>query len=134
MILLVCLDQRDGIRFNHRRQSADRCVTERILRLVRDRKLYVQETSAPLFPQERIAVSSDLSALAASDDFYFFEYGDALHFADKVEKLIVFRWDKVYPADETFPMAYFRERFSQTETDTFPGYSHDMIIQEVYKR
>ena len=134
MILVVCLDLRDGIRFNQRRQSADRCVIERILQLSQGKRLLVAAASAQLFPREQIAVSSQPLFLAGPEDACFMEDSDVLPYAHKVKKLIVFRWDKTYPADTTFPMAYFREHLRKTEETLFPGNSHTAIIQEVYER
>ncbi len=105
MTLIVCLDERNGMRFNNRRQSSDRCVTDRIARLSAD-----------------------------SSDVCFFETGDISAYLESAEKVIVFRWDKVYPSDTKFPMEEFSKIFTLQSTQTFPGYSHDLITQEVYTR
>ena len=105
MTLVVCLDKRDGMGFNNRRQSADRCVTERVARMSAD-----------------------------SGDIYFFENGDISAYLEIVNKVVIFRWDKVYPADIRFPMDRFSKEFRLSSTETFPGYSHDLITQEVYER
>lgn len=105
MTLIICLDKRNGMRFNNRRQSFDRCVTERIVRL-----------------------SSD------SSNVCFFETGDISAYLEIAEKVVIFRWDKVYPADVKFPMDQFSKAFTLISTDTFHGYSHDLITQEVYVR
>lgn len=105
MTLIVCLDRRNGMRFNNRPQSTDRRVTERIDRL-----------------------------LAERSDVCFFETGDLSRCLERTEKLIVFRWDKVYPADRKFPMEETLKRFTLKSTECFPGFSHDLITQEVYVR
>ena len=105
MTLIVCLDKRNGMRFNNRPQSSDRCVTERISRL--------SETC---------------------DDVYFYETGDLAACMSATEKLIIFRWDKVYPSDTKFPMEDVLNSFTLECVENFPGYSHDVICQEVYVR
>ena len=104
MTLVVCLDQRNGMRFNNRRQSTDRCVTDRI---------------------ERITECGNVC---------FFETGDVSSNLKQTDKVIVFRWDKVYPADARFPMEEILNTFHLESKEAFPGYSHDVIIQEVYVR
>lgn len=105
MTLIVCVDQRNGFRFNNRRQSSDRCVTERINYLLADGK-----------------------------NTCFLENGDPFTYLKSVEKLIVFRWDKVYPADTKFPMEDFLKQLTLQSRETFPGFSHELITQEVYIR
>ena len=105
MTLIVCLDQRNGMRFNNRPQSTDRCVTKRIMHLAE-----------------------------SGGDVCFFETGDISANLKQTNRLIVFRWDKVYPADTRFPMEEILNTFRLEYTETFPGYSHDVITQEVYVR
>ena len=105
MTVIVCLDRRNGMRFNNRRQSADRRVTERIVRMTE-----------------------------SGGNVCFFETGDISAILKRTDKLIVFRWDKVYPADTMFPMEEMIKTFHLVSTESFPGYSHDVITQEVYVR
>lgn len=54
MILIVCLDNRNGIAFHHRRQSSDRAVTEDIAKTAAEsgQKLYISPYSGSLFAKE----------------------------------------------------------------------------------
>lgn len=45
MKLIVCMDDKNGMAFNHRRQSRDRVLAERIMELTENAKLYI----APYF-------------------------------------------------------------------------------------
>ena len=45
MILVICLDQKDGLCFNRRRQSKDRLLRQKLLELTRDIRLVVQTPS-----------------------------------------------------------------------------------------
>lgn len=40
MKLIVCMDDKNGMAFNHRRQSRDRVLAERIMELTENAKLY----------------------------------------------------------------------------------------------
>lgn len=47
-----------------------------------------------------------------------------------VEKIIIYRWDKVYPADIYLDIS--AERWIQKKKKEFCGYSHEIITKEVY--
>ena len=49
MILIACVDDRGGIAFNHRRQSSDSVVRNRILELTAGSRLWMNEYSAKQF-------------------------------------------------------------------------------------
>lgn len=130
MILIVCLDMHDGMRFNRRRQSTDKDVIARILDMFGDDKIAVRPCSEKLFSADRITVPGN----PLESDVYFAEEICSIPPPNAVEKLVVFRWDKIYPADEKFPMKKFLEEFSIKESVSFPGNSHDTITLEVYER
>lgn len=134
MILVVCLDQRNGMRFNNRRQSFDRCVIDRIIQMSRGKRLYLSLVSDALFSGAEHIVCDGIPVCADCGDIFFFETGELSKFLDMAEMLIVFRWDKVYPADTKFPMDSVKNTFSLQTTELFQGYSHDVITQEVYVR
>ena len=48
----------------------------------------------------------------------------------KAKKVVVYRWDKVYPADYKLPL----RQYKLVSTLEFQGYSHDKIVKEVYER
>ena len=49
MIRCVCVDESMGMSFNRRRQSRDKKLTERLLSICAERKLYISDYSRPLF-------------------------------------------------------------------------------------
>ena len=49
MILIACVDDHGGIAFNHRRQSSDSVVRNRILELTTGSRLWMNEYSAKQF-------------------------------------------------------------------------------------
>ena len=51
MKLIVCLDDNNGMMFNKRRQSRDRVLIENMIELCKDEKLYTNECSVSLFPE-----------------------------------------------------------------------------------
>jgi hypothetical protein len=51
---------------------------------------------------------------------------------EKIEKLVVFRWNRQYPADQHLDLSLAGWKLQQTED--FPGKSHEKITEEVYAK
>lgn len=130
MKLIVCLDQKDGMSFHRRRQSSDRVLLQRLLELVGENRLWMNAYSAKLFEQlpENVAVDEDFFARAEAGDWCFAENTSLLPAAGKIEQLIVYRWDKVYPADRKYPFL----KGELVRAVSFEGNSHEKITEEVY--
>ena len=131
MILMICLDQRGGISFNHRRQSKDRLLRQRLLELTGGKALWMNAYSARQFEEDapNIRVADNFAALAAEGEFCFAESPESLELLPKAEELIVFRWDKVYPTDCRFSPETFGHL---AEREEFEGHSHACITLERY--
>ena len=104
MRLIVCLDDKNGMAFNHRRQSRDRIVTEKIEELVKGSTLYFSPYSAKLFPSGDFEPSEDYLSRAGADDFCFVELEDIAPYEQQIKEITAFRWNRVYPADLKFPI------------------------------
>lgn len=130
MIAILCLDQRNGLYFNERRQSKDRYVIRDIVRNVGDRTLYINKYSEELFAKTNIKyeISEDYFNKAKEGDFCFIE-NQIVDLKD-TEKIVVYRWDKTYPTDYKVSL----NRFNLVSTLEFQGYSHEKIVKEVYKK
>ena len=70
MILMACVDGRNGMAFNCRRQSRDRAVRADLLAEAGEARLWVSGATARQFPAE-----------------------------ERVERVVLYRWDRAYPAD-----------------------------------
>ena len=95
MIVMICVDDHNGMMFNHRRQSRDR---------------------------------------AGSGEYCFVEDQDILPYEDELESIILFQWNRSYPADFHFPADILSHGWTMTESEEFEGSSHEKIIREVYKK
>jgi len=106
MIIMVCLDDNHGMRFHNRRQSRDRYLCKRILELAQQSVLWMNESSEKLFKDSQREIRTDPQFLvrAGVGDFCFVEDQDITPFLPRVEKIIVFRWNRIYPSDLKFPM------------------------------
>lgn len=132
MILIVCLDDRSGLCFNHRRQSQDRLLRARVLDQTAGAVLWMNAYSArqfePLAPHIRVA--EDFLDRAGPGDFCFAETIDPAPWRARLEQVHLYRWNRVYPADlrMTLDLSAFR---LDRQTD-FAGSSHPTITEEIY--
>lgn len=135
MIVIVCIDDGGGMMFNHRRQSQDRILRGRIAEETKDSRLLMDPYTARQFrdnlPQNAV-VSEDFLEEAHEGDYCFVEDKDISPYEDKIEKIIVYRWNRDYPRDAVFPVDLSGWQLESTED--FEGSSHDEITREVYVR
>lgn len=134
MTLVLCLDDALGMMFNRRRQSRDRMLVADLLATVGERRLFVSPYSAALFPPEADCVTKaeDPCAAAKEDDLAFVEDTDPTAAWEKVTTIIIYRWNRLYPADKRFDGDM--TGFTLAETREFAGSSHDAITKEVWKK
>lgn len=134
MNIIVCVDDQMGMLFNKRRQSKDRVVRQDMLALVPD-KLLVSPYTAKQFEeteQERLLVAEDFLSQAAEGNYCFVEDADIVPYADKIEHIVVYRWNRMYPADTHFTIPL--SEFMLKERTYLTGYSHPDIVREVYTK
>lgn len=136
MTIIVCLDDNNGMCFNHRRQSRDLHLCQRVAEISSDSVLWMRAYSQRLFEGLRVDIRVDPQFLekAGKGECCFVEEQDVTPFLDNAEKVIIFRWNRVYPADMKFPIHLLADKWTKTEVSTFPGKSHQQITQEVYLR
>lgn len=151
MIAIVCVDQKNGMLFNHRRQSQDREVRRDILEQTKGKKLWMNEYSYKQFAHGAegenkeggknlfcngkndladIVIAADFVEKAGSGEYCFIENQKLAGLP--VEKLVLYRWDKVYPAEVKLDIDLKEWRLE--EQSEFQGYSHKIIVKEVYER
>ncbi len=134
MILYVCLDDRNGMLFNHRRQSRDAAVLEDLRRCAVP--LYIDRFSEKLMASAGIPCEiapEDLSLLPGNAHF-FLENRTPARVLPLVSSLVLYRWNRHYPADVCWDIDLAAAGFRLTQTRDFPGKSHETITREVYVR
>ncbi|MEG0392489.1 MAG: ribonuclease Z, partial [Anaerovoracaceae bacterium] len=108
MIIIACVDQANGMTFNHRRQSRDSAVIKDILRQTQEKILWMSPYSYGLFSgnlekENLIQVEEQLLGRVGKGEYCFMEdfpQGDE----EDIEGVILYRWDKTYPAETRFPL------------------------------
>lgn len=129
MILTICVDDRMGMSFGGRRQSKDAEIRRKLLALsggaLRMSDYSARQFDAPVYHE------ADYLSGAKSRDWCFVENADYEDFGDKIEKIILFRWNRHYPADVQFR---FPGKWALIRSEDFPGSSHEKITMEVYEK
>lgn len=134
MNIIVCLDDRDGLLFNGRRQSKDSLLRRRVQQIVGEGKLWMNSYSIRQFDERLCDICVDDAFLqkAGEGDYCFLETADVANCLDRVESVIIYRWNRTYPSDVKFPIAELLQNRHLTSRFEFPGSSHKMITEEVY--
>ncbi len=53
-------------------------------------------------------------------------------FENEIKKLIIFKWNRVYPADQYLDID--PEKMTKVQEEEFVGFSHEKITMEVYEK
>lgn len=132
MEIIICLDDNNGMLFNHRRQSRDSKVLEDIKAGIKN--------SLTIFPfSEKLVSSAEIpyeimSGSASENTVLFVEDRGIKEFLPVTNKITVYRWNRVYPADMSLDIVLSAEGFPLVSTVDFEGTSHEKITKEVYER
>lgn len=135
MIAALCLDDRNGMAFHGRRQSQDRALRRELMTLAGSRPVWMNAYSAGQFEPEyakQIRVAEDFLTRAGPGELCFVETQPLLGWEEKLEQVILFRWNRLYPADTWLDLPLTRHGWRMVEQRDFPGFSHETITQEVY--
>lgn len=137
MNVIVCLDNNNGMMFNKRRQSQDKLLRANIKDLLKDKLLYMNEYSYKLYKDidnNNIKISSDFIHQCEDDNYALVEDTMLKSYIEKIDNLIIYRWNRDYPADLYFDIDLKDEKWSLIETVDFQGSSHEKITKELYRR
>ena len=131
----VTVDERMGIAFNKRRQSRDRILIRDLVGTLSD-KIYVSEYSLPLFDEyiDRIVVADDPLRECPDGGCCFVEMTELMPYIDDISTLIVYNWNRHYPADKTLDIDIKNGAFALTSNTEFVGSSHEKITKEIYTK
>ena len=129
----VTVDERMGIAFNKRRQSRDRILINDLVSTLSD-KIYVSEYSLPIFEEykDRIVVADDPIRECPDGGCCFVEMTELMPYIDDISTLIVYNWNRHYPADKTLDIDIKNDTFTLTSSTEFVGSSHEKITKEIY--
>ena len=134
MIVIAAIDDQNGLMFNHRRQSQDNALREKILSLTSGGLLWMNHYSAKQFEGHitpQLNIDDRFMWEAAPGEFCFVENDSAAHFEKWIEKIILFKWNRKYPCDFHFDIDVQKPEWKLQHVENFAGTSHEKITMEV---
>lgn len=141
MKLIVCIDEKKGMMFNHRRQSQDRVLRDDIRKECQGSILRMNAYSAGLFEKDadvetmvQIFSSEDFLAQASEDDCCFVEDQDISLWLEQADTVILYQWNRHYPADLYFTAELSEDTWQMERQEDFAGSSHEKITKTVYTK
>lgn len=139
MYLIVCVDDKMGISFAKKRQSMDTVLRQKILNICTGKRLWMREYTFKQFDGEAaegvdIKVSETYLADASKGDYCFVEVDDIMPCADKIEGIILCRWNRTYPSDKKLLIPGDAKDWSVRVLDEFQGKSHKKITMEFWEK
>lgn len=151
MKVIMCLDNNDGYMFNKRRQSRDREVMSDIADIIKHSSLLylpfsedIIDSYSSVFEENGVEYNSfccvdDISifeteeSVSEFEDAYFFNESEELeNILENIDTLIIYRWNRDYPADKYLDISL--SDFILVSSEDFVGSSHDNITREIYEK
>ena len=120
--------------FHHRRQSRDRILVEDLLRTVGSDRLWLAPYSAPLFEGRDVLCAEAFLDEAGNGEWCFLEDRSCADVLSKVSAVLIYRWNRHYPADLYFDVDLEKNGFELRYREEFVGSSHETITKEFFER
>ncbi len=135
MIVIVALDDKEGMMFHKRRQSQDQVLRENVLNLSKESLLWMNEYTAKQFDCAKDYMRVDASFLdkAGLGEYCFVEDQLLSKVADQIEEMIVFRWNRRYPGDVFLDVRPHELGMTCVKAQEFAGTSHEKITMEIWQ-
>ena len=134
LTVAVTVDDKMGIAFNKRRQSRDKLLIEDLCKNT-EGVIYVTSYSAQLFEDfsDRIKIVDDPISDCPEGGCCFLELTQISDHVNSISKLIIYRWNKVYPSDKKLGIDMNEYDMRLISSYDFTGKSHDKITKEIYQ-
>ena len=88
MYIILCLDDNNGLAFNHRRQSQDRIVAEDISKTVGEKKLWITDYSRKLFQAvSNLVISEIQNGRRKKENMFFRNWKHWIQMTNKLSSL-----------------------------------------------
>jgi len=137
MKVIVCVDDNNGMMFNKRRQSRDSILIEDVVSNLVGGNLLITPYSEALFANadlDAYFISEHILDEADPDDYCFIENKSLSPYVERIDELIIYRWNRKYPADTYLDIDPKALGYKLVATSEFAGSSHEKITKELYKR
>ncbi len=136
MTVIVCVDNSQGMLFNKRRQSKDKLLLEDVKRIIGSKEIIISPFSEKLFELYSFPYKAVESPLEnrQQDDIVFIENFHLKEYIKDIDTLIIYRWNRDYPADFYLDIDIKKDGFKIKSRREFKGNSHDKITREDYTK
>ena len=124
-----------GMMFNERRVSRDEAVIKRIIKIADNKKIWMSQYSYPLFESmkaDNIVAEDSFLEGVSNEEYCFIENVSVAGYENKINKIILFRWNRSYPSDMKFDIDL--KKWNLNCSEDFAGNSHECITMEVYSK
>jgi len=135
MKLIICIDEKNGMLFNNRRQSKDRVLISHIIEKTKNEKFWITSFSQDIFDvsiSNNIVVDDKCFEKATMNEYCFIENLDVSSYIENVDEIILYNWNRHYPADLYFNIPLNDWKISSE--NEFKGSSHEKITEKIYVR
>lgn len=132
----MAVDDAMGMTFNNRRQSQDGILRRHLLEESKSSRLWINHYTAGQFEvplADHILVDDEFLDKAAGGDFCFVENLSVAKYEQNVKKIILFKWNRAYPADTYFDIPLSKNGWKLTFVFEFAGNSHEKITKEIWE-
>lgn len=137
MIIYAAVDDNMGMMFNKRRQSKDSVLRNHILEETKNSRLWMNTYTAKQFElplAEHIIADDSFLNKAEENDFCFVENVSVAEHRERIDKIVLFKWNRVYPADRYFDIQLSENGWKRTSASDFAGSSHEKITEEIWEK
>lgn len=137
MNIIVCLDDKNGMMFNKRRQSQDKILRLNIKSLVENKNLFMNSYSYKLYKDidnGNLKICENFLDECDDNDFCLVEDKLLSNHIDKITTLITYNWNRVYPSDLYFDINFKNQNWLLISEEDFEGSSHEKITRKIYRR
>ena len=135
MIIITCVDEKGGMLFHNRRQSKDRNLLKHIMEVIGKNKLWISEFSSNLFEEyleDNVYIVDDGLYCVTANDYCFVENLSLKGIEDKIDKIILYNWNRHYPADTYWELPL--DDWHMISEKDIVGSSHEKITERIYIR
>lgn len=135
MKVIVALDDKNGMMFNNRRQSQDQALREAILKLSEESLLWMNEYTAKQFSkvENRMQIDNLFLQKVGGTEYCFVENEPLSQVQKDIREMIVFRWNRRYPADQFLDVTPQSLGMVCESVFEFKGTSHEKITMETWR-
>lgn len=135
MTVIFCLDENKGMLFNNRRLSRDAMVFEDIQTYLTG-TLKINSFSEKLVSASGVnyEIFNNFVTNPDSDSFYYIENISVKENLNKINRIIVYWWNRKYPSDTKLDFDPLECGYKSTSVYEFVGKSHEKITREIFER